>query len=232
MKLAIMQPYLFPYLGYFQLVAAVDTFVFYDDVNFIKNGWINRNRLVLAGEVRYITVPLAGASPYRKINQVGVQPPELWQRKVLESIRQSYARAPFFAPVFALVSQVLTHGGSEIGEMAKASILAVAGYLNVHARFVDSSSVYANGALSGTDRVLDICRQERATHYVNLPGGRALYAASPFHAQGLELGFVDTRLPTYPQFSKSFQPGLSIIDVLMFNSPEASRSLLAAEVLP
>ena len=73
MKLAIMQPYLFPYLGYFQLIAAVDKFVFYDDVNFIKNGWINRNRLLISGKVNYITIPLSGASSFLKINQVLVQ---------------------------------------------------------------------------------------------------------------------------------------------------------------
>ena len=97
MKLAIMQPYFLPYLGYFQLAARVDKFVFYDDVNFIKNGWINRNRLLVGGEARYFTIPLRDASSFARIADVGVQPAATWRRKMLDTVRQAYGRAPGFA---------------------------------------------------------------------------------------------------------------------------------------
>jgi hypothetical protein len=227
MRLAIMQPYFFPYLGYFQLLARVDRFVFYDDVNFIKNGWINRNRLLLCGEVRYITVPLAGASPFVSISQVCMQPVAHWRRKMLESIRQSYAKAPCFEPVFQLVSDVLAGESERIGELAKRSVSAVASYLGLTTAFVWTSAAYANHTLHGSERVLDICAREDARQYWNLPGGRGLYDAASFAAHGVELHFQVPHLPEYSQGGGKFQRGLSIIDVLMWNDVPAVVAMLA-----
>jgi WbqC-like protein family len=227
-KLAIMQPYLFPYLGYFQLAAAVDCFVFYDDVNFIKNGWINRNRLFLSGDVRYFTVPLLGASSSSSIAQVGVQPGEVWRRKILESIAQSYAQAPHVAPVLEMVSAVLEGPQTaSIGALAKQSVVAVAEYLGLHTAFVWTSQKYGNASLRGVERVLDICRREAASCYVNLPGGRSLYDAAQFAAAGVELAFIEPRLPQYDCGRRPFHAGLSIIDVLMWNDRAAVAELLA-----
>lgn len=228
MRLAIMQPYFFPYLGYFQLLARVDRFVFYDDVNFIKNGWINRNRLLLSGEVRYFTVPLAGASPFVSISQVGIQPAAHWRRKMLESIRQSYAKAPCFEPVFQLVTGVLAGESAGIGELAKRSVTAVASYLGLPADFVWTSAAYANDTLAGSERVLDICGREGAHEYWNLPGGRELYDAASFAARGVELHFLEPHLPEYPQGGGGFQRGLSIVDVLMWNEAPSVVAMLAA----
>lgn len=226
MRVAIMQPYLFPYLGYFQLLGAVDRFVFYDDVNFIKNGWINRNRLVLSGSVRYFTVPLAGASPFLKIAEVGVQPASLWRRKMLQSIRQSYSRAPQFEPIFDLIDAVLGADVSSIGELAKQSVVAVSRYLRMPIEFVWTSGTYANNSLTGAERVLDICRLERATCYCNLPGGRSLYDPASFAAAGVELRFIEPYLPEYPQGGGSFTAALSILDVLMWNDAQSVTSML------
>lgn len=230
MKLAIMQPYFFPYIGYFQLIAAVDKFVFYDDVNFIKNGWVNRNRLILAGATRYITVPLAGASPFLKINEIGVQADDGWRRKLVESLRHSYSKAPYFADVNALFQEIVLSDQHKIGEIAKASVTAVCRYLGLTTEFVPSSAIYGNASLGGTARVLDICAREGASDYVNPPGGRELYNAQDFFARGLGLHFVRPSLKPYPQFTDQFQPGLSIIDILMFNSREQVMAMLGAEV--
>lgn len=230
MKLAIMQPYLFPYIGYYQLLAAVDKFVFYDDVNFIKNGWINRNRLFLAGEVRYITVPLSGASPFLKINEILIQPGDAWRKRMLESIRHSYAKAPFYADVAQLVSDVLSLPTNHISELAKASITGVASYLGLRPHFEMSSAVYENSQLHGTERIFDICSREHADDYCNLPGGRALYDHEEFRAKKIDLDFIEPMLQPYKQFSPQFQPGLSIIDVLMFNDVETTRAMLRAGV--
>ncbi|MCA1854617.1 WbqC family protein [Massilia oculi] len=226
MKLAIMQPYFFPYLGYFQLIASVDKFVFYDDVNFIKNGWINRNRLYLAGATRYITVPLAGASPFLKINEIQVQQGEGWRRKIAESVRHSYSRAPYFAEVGELLHRVLFSSETKIGDTAKASITEVCAYLDLAPEFVASSTVYGNAQLTGAERVLDICAQEGARHYYNPPGGRELYNDEEFNARDIGLHFIHPELKPYPQFAEQFEPGLSIIDVLMFNDRETVKAMI------
>ncbi|MGZ4820006.1 MAG: WbqC family protein [Terriglobales bacterium] len=229
MKLAIMQPYFFPYLGYFQLIGAVDKFVFYDDVNFIKNGWINRNRLYLSGDVRYITVPLAGASPFEKINRVVIRQGDGWRRKILESVRHSYSKAPYFAAVNELLSSVLLSNEDRVGEVAKQSVRVVCDYLGLQRNFVQTSADYANDSLSGAARVLDICTREGARDYFNLPGGRALYDEDAFRNRGLALHFIQPSLNPYKQFSGEFCAGLSILDVLMFNSREAALSMICEQ---
>jgi hypothetical protein len=231
MKLAIMQPYLFPYLGYFQLVAAADRFVFFDDVNYINRGWINRNRVLLGDEVHYMTVPLSGASQTRKINEIDIQPRDLWLRKLLESIRHAYAKAPHYARVSQLLGDVLgstaTSTVTSIGTLASRSVVDVARYLKLDTDFVMSSAPYGNAALKGEQRLLDICAKERADCYVNLPGGKDLYAPDTFASAGVELRFIEPALPPYPQHGKTFHPGLSILDVLMFNDPDEARAMLA-----
>lgn len=227
-----MQPYFFPYIGYFQLIAAVDKFVFYDDVNFIKNGWINRNRLFLAGEVRYITVPLAGASPFLKINQVGIQAGDGWRRKLVESLRHSYAKAPHFDAVNELFQRVVFSSEQDIGTMAKTSIMTVCDYLGIATKFVQSSTIYDNASLSSTDRVLDICVKEHASDYYNLPGGRALYGDDEFAQRQVALHFIQPHLIPYPQFAAQFQPGLSIVDILMFNDRERASSMICGTAVP
>lgn len=222
-----MQPYLFPYLGYFQLVAAVDRFVFYDDVNYIKNGWINRNRLLIGDEVRYVTVPLAGASPSLKINEVTVQPRDKWLRKLLESIRHAYSKAPYYARVSELIGDVFGSTATCVSTLASRSVVDVARYLKLDTEFVMSSQPYGNATLKGPQRVLDICAKERADIYLNLPGGKALYEPRVFSEAGIELIFIEPSLPPYPQHSTTFCPGLSILDVLMFNDPDEARAMLS-----
>lgn len=231
MKIAIMQPYFFPYIGYFQLVAAVDKFVFYDDVNFIKNGWINRNRVLLSGGVNYVTVPLSGASPFLKINQISTQPGERWRKKIFESIRHSYSKAPHFCAVSELVSEIIFSDRDTISDVAKKSIIAVADYLSLNTEFIQSSGKYGNSQLSGTERVIDICRLEKASVYYNLPGGKQLYNEEAFKSQGIDLRFVTPNDESYPQFGKEYTPWLSIIDVLMFNDPKSVKAMLFKEQL-
>lgn len=227
MRLAIMQPYLFPYLGYFQLIAAADKFVFYDDVNYIKNGWINRNQLILSKAVAYFTVPLSGMSPFSKINEVDVQPAGPWQRKMVESVRQSYARAPFFAAAFPLFESVIQSGAPKVGELARRSVVAVCDYLGLKTVLEPTSGRYQNQALSGPARVIDICKQEGASEYVNMEGGRELYDARVFEEHGVKLHFLKAVLPPYPQAGMpEFKAGLSIIDVLMFNDRDAANEML------
>lgn len=226
MKIAIMQPYFFPYVGYFKLLQAVDKFIFYDDVNFIKGGWINRNRLLLGGKVGYFTVPLSQAGSYSRINSIKIKSDMPWEARILAQISGSYSHAPYYGQVMPMVRSVLqTHDG-HISTLAKNSILAVADYLDIRKEYAMSSEIYNNQDCRSVARVLDICRQESASQYVNLPGGRDLYSESDFRQQGVALEFVDVQLTPYPQAADGFHPGLSIIDVLMFNAPQAARAMV------
>jgi len=226
MVLVIMQPYLFPYLGYFQLLRAADKFVVYDDVTFIKGGWINRNRWLVQGRPAYFTVPLAGASSTRRIATIEVSPQGRWRTKLLETFKQEYRRAPFHGAAAALLERILTSEETAIGRLAVASLRAVADYLGLATPIVDSSTGYANAHLSGACRVLDVCRQEGATRYVNALGGQDLYDKAAFGAAGIELRFLRPRPITYRQFDGPFVPWLSILDVLAFNPPAVVRGFL------
>ncbi|MBN3790859.1 WbqC family protein [Burkholderia sp. Ac-20353] len=230
MKLAIMQPYLFPYVGYFQLAAAVDKFVFYDDVAFIKNGWINRNRILLGGHAHYLTVPLVGASSSRRIDEVQIQPRERWQPKLRELLRHAYAKAPHYAGVTELVERILSLETDSIARLAAHGVMETCRYIGIAPAFVATSTQYRNAALKGEVRVLDICAREQARTYVNLPGGRALYDRASFAAADIDLAFVEPELRPYPQFGAPFVPGLSILDLLMFNRVDAVRAMLLAGV--
>lgn len=227
MRLAIMQPYFFPYVGYFQLMHAVDRFVYYDDVAFRKQGWINRNRMLVQGRPAFFTVPLEDASSFRKIYETRIAPGEDWKKKMLRSFQVSYGRAPFFTPTMSLLQRVLEQDHADIASLSRASVEAVCDHLALPTTRVPSSAAYANADLSGVDRVLDICHREGATTYVNLPGGRDLYNADVFRERGIALCFLSPRPIDYPQSGDRFVPWLSILDVLMFNPPEAARGALA-----
>ena len=224
-----MQPYLFPYLGYFQLIEAVDRFVIYDDVHFIDQGWINRNRILSGSDSSkpaYFTVPLRGASSSRTIREIGVSPDPRWHRKLVKTFAQTYARAPYFREVFPIVETVLSPEDERISVLARTSLRAVCGYLHLDRDWVESSNVYGNEALRGQSRILDICRHEQATQYVNPSGGMALYSREAFAEQGVRLSFLKPQLREYRQFRRPFVPGLSVVDVMMFNSPDRVREML------
>lgn len=226
--LAIMQPYFFPYLGYWQLLQAADRFVVYDDVNYIKGGWVNRNRLLIGGQPCYITVPLQQASPFSRICDLRTSARPPWREKLVRMVDLAYRRAPHFERVFPVIAAAIRDETANLSEYLTGSLRAVATLLGLPAEIVSTSRGYRNDALSGTARVLDICRQEAATTYLNLPGGRALYDAEAFRRQGVALRFVEVACPPYRQRSPGFVPALSIIDTLMELGPTETRARLHA----
>jgi len=224
-----MQPYLFPYIGYFQLLHAVDRFVLYDDVAYIKQGWINRNRILINGAAAYITIPLKHASSHRLICEIETDDSaqnRCWNAKLLKSVSNAYRRAPQFAMVFPLLEEVFSAAVPLVGDVARAGIEAVARVLHIRTPLVRSSTAHPDAGATGARRVIDICRAEGATEYINPIGGTALYDARTFRDAGLELRFLRTRPLSYPQFRDPFVANLSIIDVLMFNPPDVVRDLL------
>lgn len=226
MKLAVMQPYFFPYLGYFQLIHAVDRFVIYDDVNFIKKGWINRNFILMQCQPQRVTVPVSRASQYKTIADTFLTVDASWRDKLLKTLHQAYAKAPYFEPIYAMAEWVIQTNSKSIAELATTSIQAVNDYLGLTTEIRPSSRIYGNHSLEGAARILDICKRENATAYYNLPGGEALYEPTAFAARGIELHFIQPGEPRYQQFDCPFVPRLSILDALMFNAPEKVRELL------
>lgn len=217
MKLAIMQPYFFPYLGYFQLIHAVDTFVFYDDVTFRKQGWINRNRILIGGSPGYFSVPLRGASSSVAINRTAVDHEHLsrWRRKFLRTLAESYTSSGSRNAVLGLVEAVLDVEAPNIASLAQRSVRVCCEYLDLETRFLTSSGSFPASGRTGVGRILEICMVAGASVYVNPPGGRALYDRTTFGQAGIALRILAPQLDVYPQPAGTFVPGLSIIDVLM-----------------
>jgi len=226
MKLAIMQPYFFPYVGYFQLISGVDKFIVYDDVNYIMQGWINRNQLLVSGKPYLFSIPIKDRSSFRNIKDTYIAYNENWQQKLVKTIQGAYKKAPYIDRTLGLFMSVVSHRPNTISELAYLSILAVCELLNISTSFVPSSTMYDNTELKGEKRIIDICLKENAKVYINLIGGKELYSKETFSNIGIELLFIEPSLRSYNQHINPFIPNLSILDVLMFNSIEETQELL------
>ena len=231
-----MQPYVFPYLGYYQLIRAVDHFVVLDDVTYIKQGWINRNQILVEGRAAMFSVPLEGASSHAMIRDVLVNGKSYshWRTKFLKTLAFNYRKAPFFAEIGPIVEDVIAAPGTErvsIRDIAVHSLDAVMRYLRVPFPYSLSSDYAKPDDVRGADRVLLLCRARGADTYCNLPGGAKLYDRDAFRSQGITLEFLTPHDVVYPQNRANFVPGLSMLDVLMFNSREAVRTMLGAYAL-
>jgi hypothetical protein len=221
--LGIMQPYVFPYIGYFQLIKAVDKFIVYDDVAFINKGWINRNNILVNGKAIMFTIPLVGASQNRLIRDIQVDNLSGWSKKFLKTIEQLYKKAPYYKEGFQLVEHVFNLSSTNIAELGVNSLKETIKYLNIETKIVDSSTIYNNQDLKAQCRILDICLQEKINHYINPIGGIAIYNKQLFADNEILLNFIKVKPIQYKQFNKqdeSFVPWLSIIDLLMFCSVE------------
>lgn len=218
---AIMQPYAFPYLGYFSLVAAAEIFVFYDDVNYIPRGWINRNRVLINGLPHTFTIPVTNASQNERILDVRLHEFGRFRDKFLKQIRLAYVRAPNFEAGFDYVESVLKEGSVTISDLAIGSVVSFCRRLGIDRQFLRASQVSPEThGMDKAERLAAISRALGATKYVNALGGTALYDKAQFAALGVELSFIRPRLGAYPQVQATeFTAGLSIIDVLMNNSP-------------
>lgn len=222
-----MQPYIFPYLGYWQLMKAVDIFVVFDDVNFIKKGWIHRNNILVSGQSNLFTLPLQKASQNKKINEIDLSETENWREKFLRSIFLAYKKAPMFDEVYALIERIINDSEKNLALFLGNQLKEVNTYLGIDTKLV-SSATYGNETLKAQERILDICEKESADHYMNPIGGRELYDHESFAKSGVSLSFVKTIPFEYSQFKNEFVPWLSIIDILMFNDKEKVHQALDA----
>lgn len=226
MKLAIMQPYFFPYIGYFQLINAVDKFVIYDDVNYINRGWINRNNFLVNGHANLFTLPLLEASQNKKINEIELLQDDKWKNKFIRTIEQNYKKAPYFEFVYPVIKNSLLINENNIARFNILQLKAVCDYLNINTEIIPTSGSYNNNHLKGQYRILDICMKEQAKVYINPEGGVELYETKNFNEQGIELFFIKSHSVIYKQFKNEFIPWLSIIDIMMFNTKETILNFL------
>jgi hypothetical protein len=217
MTVGIMQPYLFPYIGYFQLISAVDKYIIYDDVNYIKGGWINRNNILVNNQKHLFTITLDQASPYKLINEILIKDDFL---KLEKTIKFNYGKAPFFHQTFALIQDILSNKDRNLGRFASDCIIAISGFLGIKTEFSVSSSLNKNNNLKNFEKVLHICDLMGAVKYINAIGGENLYDKEEFAKHNVELKFLKSKPLFYKQFNNEFVPWLSIIDVMMFNSRE------------
>jgi hypothetical protein len=228
MKLAIMQPYFFPYIGYWQLIHAADRFVIYDDVNYIKGGWVNRNRILINGTPSYITVPLDKPSPYKQICETTLQSSPAWQNKLVKMVEMTYRKAPGFTTVFPVIERLIRHKAGNLSEYLAHQLQVLSTFMGICTEFVLTSRCYENKHLSGQARIIDICEREGATTYINPQGGQTLYDTDSFRNAGIELHYIVMRPVPYKQRVDGFVPNLSIIDALMEIGPAGVRHHLDA----
>lgn len=226
MKIGVMQPYLFPYVGYFQLMSAVDKFILLDDVNYIKGGWINRNCIIINNEVNRFTIPLQQSSSFIPINELSVVDKKRWKDKFLKTIDQNYNKAPYFSLFFPVVESIINSKYEKIADLVFFSITKINQYLEILTIVEIASQKFNNQNLKGQSRILDICHQEKADHYINSIGGKKLYDPEYFRLNGINFNFIEPHFSEYKQFEPGFFPSLSIIDVLMFNSQTKAKEML------
>lgn len=227
MKVGIMQPYFMPYIGYFQLINCLDVFVIYDNIEYTKKGWINRNR-ILSNKTDYLlTLPLKKDSDFLNVNQRFLS--DNWQKektKLLNIIQASYQKAPNFTEVFKLIQTCFLFESKNLFEFIYHSIKTICSYLDINTKIVVSSSLSINHQLKAEEKVLAICKTLQANQYINSIGGLQLYQQETFLEQNIQLNFIKTNHFTYSQFNHEFVPFLSIIDVLMFNSKSETKNFI------
>ena len=227
MKLAIMQPYFMHYIGYFQLMKSVDEFIIYDNIQYTKKGWINRNRILSNENPHLITLPLKKDSDY--LDVVERELSESWgkdKNKILNIIKSSYIKAPYFKETFELISKCLNNSEVNLFKFIYDSIVLINNYLEIPTPIIISSTINANHLLKSQDKVLSLCKEQNADIYINSIGGVELYDKEIFKQNNIELNFIKSDPIQYKQFNNEFIPWLSIIDVMMFNSKEQIKEYL------
>ena len=225
-KIAIMQPYFFPYIGYFQLMNSVDRFIILDDVNYINKGWINRNKFLLNGAPHSFTLPLISASQNKKISEIKIKIEINWKQKFFKTLHQAYSRAPQYNKVIPLIEVILNCQHDDLSNFLVNSLILLRDYLLINVEIVQTSRIYDNSHLKGQEKIINICKQENAANYINAIGGVNLYDRRDFELNDININFLRSRQISYAQFGANHIPWLSVLDVLMFNSTDAIKEFL------
>ena len=229
-----MQPYLFPYIGYFQLMEAVDVFVMYDDVQYIKGGWINRNRINSKNGQIMFTLPLVKESHKELINERFIDMSQFskWSKNTLKTIEQCYKKAPFYNDVINILLPLFADDAPMLlSEYIEKSLLQIKYYLGINTKLIKSSSLVLDDSFDRTDRLIRIVKLFGGTTYLNMIGGIDLYQKEDFEKSKIDLKFLEPNFKVYDQMKSTFTEGLSIIDVLMYNDVHNTKSMLREYIL-
>jgi hypothetical protein len=222
MTTAIMQPYFLPYIGYFQLIASVDLFIVYDNIKYTKQGWINRNRLLLNGKDLMFSLPLKSDSDLLDIRE-RMLAADFNCDKLMNQLHGAYQKAPYFRETFPLIELIMRQKESNLFKFLYQSIVMVCRQIGITTKLMISSDISIDHTLKNQDKVLALCQAVGTDTYVNAIGGIELYSKDDFLSHGIELKFIRSKPFVYPQFDHDFVPWLSIVDVLMFNSLDTIR---------
>ncbi len=224
-KLGIMQPYYCPYIGYWQLINAVDDFVVYDNIKYTKRGWINRNRFLQNGKDALFTINLKKDSDFLDIKDRIISN-AFDKKRIFRLFEASYKKAPYFEEAISFLESILFYDETNLFKYIYHSIKEICKFLNIETKLIISSEINIDHNLKSQDKVLAICQNLRAAVYINPIGGLELYSKETFNKQGIELKFIKSKPIEFIQFNNEFIPWLSIIDIMMFNSKEDISKLL------
>ncbi len=229
MRAAVMQPYFFPYLGYFSLIKHTDRFIFLDTVQFIKHGWIERNRILKPdGGWQYFNVPLVGHSSFAKIKDVRVDNSVNWRRRILSQVGHYKRKAPYYRDTMEVLDHALSIDTDSIVKLDEHALKSVCRYLDIPANFniLTEMELKYDVAQAADEWSLNICRAMGIEEYWNPEGGIKFFDCGKYDAAGIIINFLKINLKPYYQAGCDFEPGLSILDAMMFNSPESIKVLL------
>jgi hypothetical protein len=219
MRIAVMQPYFLPYIGYWQLIAAVDAFVVYDNIKYTKKGWINRNRFLVNGKEALFSLPLKKDSDFLDVNKRYLA--DSFDREdLIRRFREAYRKAPEFHAFMPLLEDLIRFSSNNLFDYILNSIYGICKTLEIKTRVIISSEIECDHSLKSSDRVQAICKALCADTYINPIGGTELYSKVDFRAKGITLQFLQPAFVEYHQNASGFLPGLSIVDVAMFNTGE------------
>lgn len=225
MKIGIMQPYFLPYIGYFQLLNTVDKYVIYDNIQYTKKGWINRNRILQNGKDLLISIPLEKESDYLDVKERFISE-GFDRKKLLNQIRESYRKAPYVETVMPVMEGIINYDDRNLFDFIFNSVEEICRYLNINTEIIVSSTLNIDHSLKGQDKVIAISKELGATDYYNAIGGQELYNSDDFKKEDINLHFLSSNPIEYKQFNNDFVPWLSILDVMMFNSVDEIKEML------
>lgn len=226
MKIGIMQPYFFPYIGYFQLLNMVDKYLVFDDGQYAKNKWAYRNKILINGAPGYFRVTLLKANPAQQFNEIRISNDIKEKSKKIRTLDLAYKKAPHYSEVMPMLEQFLIADYDNLSEYNVASNKLVCDYLGIKTEILLSSELNTDKTLKKQYSIFDECRTLGGDEYINSIGGMELYDFEEFRENGIELAFLKSDDITYPQFGNEFVPDLSIIDVMMFNSVPEIQNML------
>lgn len=215
MRIAIMQPYFMPYMAYFQLIQSVDKLVLLDDVAYINGGWINRNKVLVGNDHKWITLPLIGATQNRFICDIQISPEKIWRKKAANTIMHAYCRSKYYIEVMPLFKKWMDEKNLDLTEFLYITIIDLCKIMKINTEILLTSRVFPKGKLNGEDRIIDICKSTNADTYVNLYGGKELYSSEKFNKEGIKLFFIQPNLDDILPSTIIANNKLSILHILM-----------------